>query len=306
MLTVTLLAVGGALALVFQGLQHRGERSTETTSGETAIVNKKSAELSVQPDPQIARIVSGDFETMRQRIEALTRHDSRLKKEEVEAVLDLIQSPVPAGEGVGVWAALVNEAINMLQRQVEFPGRLSETLCEMSANEAIDPLLRDYAIQHLSVSYVREVREKQKNAMVDALWSAAKRSRDESSGTALLALNHIAKRDKINPSARSIIDSEAFAIFLRQEAVNGAAHPGLRLACVHSLIEMQDSQSLALARSLSGDGTQRLMLRKAAIRLLGILGTAEDEKLLNELNAVAVLRPAIAPALQDLSKNKSN
>ena len=190
----------------------------------------------------------------------------------------------------------VNDMLNCLERDEGRVDELAVELVRLARDSKRHPVLREYAIQHLSVIYPRCT---QRQRIEETLWWAVGADLGAGTGTALIALA------RIPPSARTL-SSEALAQAAARLARDPARDRSLRAAAVRVCGTLRDTNALGLVRKVAADPTAGVMLRVSALNSLGRLGDRSDAALLQQvLRDGGVYRPAAQEGLRLLSDRLS-
>jgi len=147
---------------------------------------------------------------------------------------------------------------------------------------AHDPVWRDYCLQFLSAGHEKLAASTHPDApaactaAVEVLRFATSERTDTLSGTALLGLDTIARRDPAAVPATDVV-TLAVAIAADPNASDSCRVTALRVAALNAA-----TNALPAARDLARSGSTEL-LRQAAVATLGDLGTPSDRALLASL-----------------------
>ena len=189
--------------------------------------------------------------------------------------------------------ALRNDTLNALLRQKTHPPQLVSFLIGQVSDEAMDPVWRDYCLQHLADCFRQLPEESPARAeIVSALLHAASDLTSPMAGTALLGLDAVAARDSFEFALSEAVKSARTCAPTRITAVRLAGH--------HRLVAL-----LPDVRRFAADAGTAVLIRLAAIASLGEMGDGEDAALLEELSNAGGERvgQAAASALARLAKS---
>lgn len=219
-----------------------------------------------------------------------------------DTMLRFLSESKPTEIASGQWQERVNEILNFLRAQPgEVPG-LANLLVQMSS-ENPDPVLRMYALQHISLWIPKEPVESNKADMIAYLEKLAAKDEDPLAGSAILFLNDLDQR-KVLPDridASEVIEDAALRLIASK-----SAKPDVRICALHTSAERKLHGAIISSRAIAGDSSLMIPLRKAAIYTIGEVGTVEDIALLEAL-AVSnhVLAAATKPAMESIqARNK--
>ncbi|MEM6885865.1 MAG: hypothetical protein AAF571_12620 [Verrucomicrobiota bacterium] len=233
----------------------------------------------------------------------------------------LLDPDLPAGLNENQYRFLVNQLLNRLRR-IDDIESLVLVLADVYRNPGQDLLVRDYAIQHMGLSMGTLIGQQQlqspgspqsavngewlemKNEVEEVLWAAVEETNTSISGTALLALENMVQRVDFwdePEKARARLARVAIDIANNEQASVVARITALQVAAKGE----QADRVLEAARTIAGS-SQNHVLRASAISVLGMRGTAEDQKLLLELlnRGDSRLQVAVRSALEKMDQRK--
>lgn len=168
----------------------------------------------------------------------------------------------------------------------------AEGLLALFEDRSGDPVIREYAIQHLRRVYERLTREDGDTGVRARILAAFDAALDETEsampGTALLALNGLAETlpEDIPPD---LVRDRAVALLADDTAADRARITALAVAA-----RRNEPRALPLARVLAADPARSSPLRIAALAALGELGGPDALAGLDDIRN----EPHFAPALQ--------
>jgi len=227
------------------------------------------------------------------RLEAVKRLGNSLKEEERQALIDFLRTYQEEGvrERRGV---LKNDIILVLKKQLRFPADLEGTLMEIFQDPQQDPVVRDYALQHLSTMYERATA---KDTIKQLLWDGLNEVETSIAGSALLALERWhglgagIEQSQLELAALQLARNQNASELSRITAIQVCAHLKLKevLSTVVSLVQSKTS----------------LPLQISAVAALGELGGADNRQILEtlSLSAGARIQPAAQLALRRLNQH---
>jgi len=227
---------------------------------------------------------------------------------------DWMRGPKPVNLEIGSWHWLVNDVMDALCGQKKPVAELTAQCISICNDSKTDPVLRDYAIQHLverfhpvdpGDPYERDPRKRK--LILSAMQEVARYQSGNLAGTALQALNTILRRQQQPASfadqLSEPIETAQFQSLAIQAASAEAAGIPCRISALQICAERQFKEALPIARNLAANAKEPVSLRLSAIALLGAMGTSQDTSLLEALRKQANPRliRAIEPALKKLS-----
>ena len=262
--------------------------------------NLSSIEIqqTAEPNPSTVQIIvnPGRF-TIPERIKAVHELNSQLSQKDIGLLCAFVEATGDANESnlVG-FHVLKNDILNVLRNQDLPPTDLIGLLLKMYRNHLQDPVIRDYAIQHLtswfnSVGGDSNVLEQVQTALREAVME-----RGSIAGTALLGWHRLSK----NYGSFSSREINEWAVSL---AISSETHHATRITAVQVCSERNLKEALPEIRALAhqrGD----IPLRLSAIAALGRLGTADEIETLRRLGAETgePVQAAVKAALDQLSE----
>jgi hypothetical protein len=237
-------------------------------------------------------IVGTDAAEMGDRIEAVHQLGNNLTSFQVAALAVFVNSPVTDGakDAWGLYA-VKNDILNVLRAQTTPPADLTRLLIGMYRNRAQDAVMRDYAIQHLSVWHERDdVVSPAERKSIRTVLNEAVRENNSIAGTALLGLHRLAV--DLTPSDANELDR--IALHLAQSAETETA---TRLTAIQVCAERGLKEVLPTAEGLAQktDCIPLQLSAKAAFKRLGGMPPADvarrAEVKLTEITAGPSPRP---------------
>lgn len=239
------------------------------------------------------------------RIEAIRALPGDLTDEEFRAILEFMRRPLPERLGAGEWQLVVNELMNSLRMS---PARLESYRAAMTAwvrDAGSDPVLRDYAAQHLMLSLGDETGHAGAESfrkVIDACLGVIAdpdQSFEGVTGTILMALCELHDRasgDVLGPW-RARLGREVLAML-------GGRRPASmsnRISALQYAGRMDCAEALPAIRRVARDDSEKFAVRLSAVAALGYFDRKEDRAYLEELAAgdtrlVAAARTALDPS----------
>jgi len=230
------------------------------------------------------------------RVKILRARTANLTGDEVSALYSYLLTPAHSDdESRSGEDWLRNVMLDRLTQQSKLPAGLPVVLVSIYKDMQQDVVMRDYAIQHINTVYDRANTD-DKTALNRTLWQAAVETDSSIAGTALLALNDLARsnpefdRDQIAQTASKLAGDENCGELTRITAVQLCGQMGVQ-------------QASALIQQLAQQAGS-IPLRISAIAALGDLGDQGAEPFLQQIAAGSEdrLKPAAETALKRLKK----
>jgi hypothetical protein len=196
----------------------------------------------------------------------------------------------PPGPMRGV---IKNDVILALKSQEPPPKELAGVLLSMFHDKAQDPVIRNYALQHLASWYERVAERTQ---VLDALWAGTADIDASIQGTALIGLGRLVQANAASqpspgtgsgsqpptPNRGPQLDTARLAAVASALATDSAANDVARLTALQVCAELGIKDVLPAAVSLA-KGASGTPLRMSAVAAVGSLGGPEHAPLLNHL-----------------------
>ena len=194
--------------------------------------------------------------------------------------------------------ALKNEMLNALRAQKEPPPGLARLLMDIYRDREQDPVMRDYALQHMTLFYSKAALD-DKARMQQVFWQGLGEKDGSIAGTALLSLNFLSQntpafdKEKFKHEALSLAKDENAGEMARITALQVCGRNGIY-------------DALPLARKLAKKSPS-VPLRISAIAALGDLGGPESRPFLKGLaeGPDERLKPAAQSALKRMKNRLS-
>jgi len=253
--------------------------------------NSRPTPLSIQPI-----VTARSDATIRSRIEALRSLGTRLTAEERQSLNEFLLSTARV-EGIASpqlhW--LKNEIMTVLRNQETGSLEVIDALISNYRDRKQDPVIRDYSLQHLSLSYENA---SEKEEIRQVLWEAVAES-SSLAGTALLALHRLAE-------THEEFDGKAIAQRSLTFTADERCHVATRLTALQVCARMGEREALPVVAQLA-ESAESVPLKISAIAAVGDLGSAESIPLLEKLAGGndTRLHPAAQSALKRLKQRLS-
>jgi HEAT repeats len=217
---------------------------------------------------------------------------TRLNQAERAALYDYLRGHEadPPGPMQGV---IKNDVILALKSQEPPPRELPRVLLSMFYDQAQDPVIRNYALQHLGTWYGQVA---EKTQVLDALWAGTTDADASIQGTALIGLSRLVQHgtpsqptsagatgaQHLSPNGDTEVDTARLAAVASTLATDSAANDVARLTALQVCAELGIKDVLPAAVALA-EGAASTPLRMSAVAALGALGGPDQASLLNRL-----------------------
>jgi hypothetical protein len=204
---------------------------------------------------------------------------------------------------------LKSDLMDALVAQESIFPDLAGSLSAIYRDTAQHEVIRDYAIQHLSMLSERLEEpagldavtvQSQKKLIQEVLWEASGTLNTSIAGTAMLGLARMAESD-------DTVDANKLGAAALQAATDPATQEATRIAALQLCGRLQLKSSLPLLASLAETGGSP-MVRISAIGALGYVGGRTELRLLEKLDGLgdSRLRVAVAGAMKRITENTAN
>jgi hypothetical protein len=189
---------------------------------------------------------------------------------------------------------LKNDVILALKAQQPPPADLTSVLLGLFNDPDQDPVIRDYALQHLISAYDQGP---ERPAVQEALWKAAAETNASLAGTALLGLHRLSQTDPQIDSSR--VSQMAQAMAGDSGALEAVRITAIQVCAERQLVSALPSISNALSSPDSG-----ITLQMSAVAALGALGDASQVPILERLKSTGnpAIQTAVDAALKKLKR----
>jgi hypothetical protein len=233
------------------------------------------------------------------QLDTAAREGSGLDRKLAQQLLDGIGRKAPASMSLVSWRLFFNSSLNALAVSEKVSSNeIARVLLEVMEHDT-DKVMRLYALQHLG-GHQPKVTGPLRGEIGRRVAVLAYDENDAISGTALVVLEQW--KGKLDADGSSVPEEDRAAAVVRIMS-DGNRATDVRVSAVHAAVDGGYRQALPAARAIAANRAGDVMLRKAAINLIGQLGNGDDAALLRgcatENSRIA---KAAAPALERLSK----
>jgi len=240
-----------------------------------------------------------------QRVQAVRALPGKLGEASVERLFEFLKQPPVAGQEN--WYLVCNEIMEVLRKRNLAPGIYTRKHLELIQSASADPMIRDYAAQHLAqwisgidpqareadpevtkAAFTSLCEEAAKpanaqltltgttlNALTDAVMNGGDAMRDRNDEVAKLALEILQDRQgatsSVNRStalqAAARLDAPGLNEICRHLAADNSQPPDVRLSSIAALGQVGGAEDLAFLRSYAQDPTFKFAAAAAVTRL---------------------------------------
>ena len=304
MIAGAVLCLGGGIFWSIRNISSSKHAPTASATTEEHAGASAQAQKETVPrlSPGIARITDPGVH-WEERVQAVRDLPSRLGEESVSQLFAFLEQPPASGEEK--WYLVCNEIMEVLRKRNMVPGIYTKSLTKLVTSPSADPMIRDYAVQHLAqwASGIDPAACEPDQALAVSAFASMHAEAGNSKngaltmvGTACNALADAvingspaiqAKRDEVSRLALAVIRDSAFSTVNRSSAIQAAARLG--------------ADGLpAICRELAADTHASVDLRLSSIAALGVVGGPEDLSFIRTFQNQDAYKFAAATALERL------
>lgn len=241
---------------------------------ETLLASPDGSFEPLDPTPGRLLAISEKPVSMPERLRALHGDQRAPDDSEQKALMAFVESQaVPPGLSLGSWHHLVNDIWNILAKT---DSKAFETHLRKVAEKTSDPVIRDYALQHLAHNSANP-----SASAIRTLEDGIQSSDRTIAGTSLLGLAAISAKSN-DPAEKESLQSRVREQAIRIARDETASTPS-RLTALSLCVDLNESTILPEVRRLLADPTTEPQLLLVAVRALGTLGDESDQQLLETI-----------------------
>lgn len=292
MLAAAAILVAVVLAIVWQQ-----RASEETTAENSSPPTTTSRTLTTPKSPSRAlekwKDLTNDQLTWQQRFNIARRIDTTASPEEIDHFYSLLDRQPTSGTEEAWWVT-VNEIMEQLRKNGLGPERYTNALLTLIEDPAQHPVLRDYAIQHLTQWLVPATADEsipseqnpekisQSLQSIAALIPTAAQDGSTVAGTALMALVDASSR--LPETTTTPIWNSLETFFSETIAGETTVPPHTRISVVQAAAILSREAHLPAIRSLATSEETAPSLRLSSIAALGYYAHPQDQAYLQSLS----------------------
>jgi HEAT repeat protein len=254
--------------------------ATPSSPAPSPSLNSQHSTLNSSSVPEAIRPTLGlSQESSAVRWAAVRALGPRLNQVERAALFDYLRGHEADATGP-MRGVLKNDVILALKHQESPPRELAGVLLGMFHDQEQDPVIRNYALQHLATWYEQAAEKPQ---VLDALWAGTTDADASIQGTALIGLSRLTTRQTGFQTASEIDRARLTTAALSVAA--DSSHPDTaRLTALQVCAELSIQEVLPTAMRLAESGAS-VPLRMSAVAAVGALGAGDQAAFLNRLLA---------------------
>lgn len=257
--------------------------------------------------PETVRNIVDLNHNYRERLETTLKLPSNLSSAELDPLFAFLRERYAEDEDQG-GHALKNDIMDALTRQEPLTPQIVALFAEVYRDRNQHVVVRDYAVQHLSMSYERLIPAQ--DAKTDGsrpvraeiagfLWEALAETDSTIAGTALMGLNRISE-------STAELDRNRIAAAALKLAGDPTVGDAARISALQVGARLNNPATLPLSLQLL-EGETPAGLRLSAIGAIGLLGGQRELPALNRIieQGSPMLRPAAVAAVGRIQQRLS-
>ena len=239
-----------------------------------------------------------ELESLIAELDTAARERTGIDRKLADRLLEGIGGEVPASMSLVSWRHFFNSSLNALAVTDEVSSNEIAHVLMAVMEDNPDKVMRLYALQHLEIHQPR-TEEPLRSEIGRKVAALAYKYDDEISGTAVQVIERwggvVGKGEQSIPKE----ERSAAVVKIISDITRKA---DVRVTAVHTAVDGAYQDALPAARAIAADTAEDMMLRKAAIHLIGQLGTETDFTFLAQCVAENNrLAQAARPAIDRLS-----
>lgn len=212
---------------------------------------------------------------------------SNLTPVEVDELLRVLLAGGPGGASIQRRASFVHLIANVLHSEIGASRRFAEVLGRLAADGAQPDMIRDYAVQHLSVVWDDAKPHEQGRLRESIILSLRELAagHDVTGDAALLSLHSLGSSRRPDRPGKPAVPDKVFADIVLTSLESRDQRLDRRLLAVRIAGERRMMSCLPELRRIAGGGAAHSMLRRSAIAALGRMGSEDDSEFLSTIAA---------------------
>jgi len=307
----TLLLVMGVGLVIRDIIRNRDASAVprKPDVGKTGEVHAPEADRKSRVPALIATLSDLSLHESR-HIEAVRGLPGDLTQKEFEELMDLIRGPVPANLSADKWHVIANEIMNVLREPRFHIKGYGGAMGGMVADKGADPVIRDYAAQHLALSLDRVA-----HASTPADFHVAMETfltvianGDESfngvTGTILMSLTAVS--ETFHPGDLAPYRERLGEVIVALVSGDRKSSLSNRISAIQAAGRLGFTKALPAIRSYAAGKAQNPSIRLSSVAALGYFADPADRPFLEQLaRSNDRLRFAARTALETRSESPS-
>jgi len=237
-----------------------------------------------------------------EQIEAIRSLPADLTEEEYAALIDLLHQSSPNGVRPNTWTTLQNEIMEVLRSdRFDWKG-YAPAMAEILLDKGADPIMRDYAAQHLVLylgDHAKTLSKDQLDQSFDALLAVLQGNREarhQVIGTTLMALCNLNTRhSQLLDSHRPVLAQTIKDLLGNDKSITMSN----QIAAIQAAGRLRFEETLPMIRQFAKGEAPNASARLSSIAALGYFADPTDKSFLENLaNSQSKLRFAAKTALK--------
>ena len=294
-----------------QALSHESKSSSGSTE-QSENPSKEEAHRQEKFPPKLPaamkEALKSEDSVMAGRIDLVRSLESPFSSEQLDACYQLMGSSPPSNVSVSQWRLLLNELMEVLRKKGEANERYAQELANLANRADLDPVLRDYALQHWFLSLETELQNlsdsssnedlfRDRFSSIEPILSDPASKQLTLLGTSLQAAVALAESDQslkplvaelLTPYLQELLDSSS-------QAIDSNRASSIQVVSRLGLIDFH-----SIVRGFIVDPDTNLSLQLSSVAALGLYREPADQALLEEL---VTSNPNLRYAAQAALKN---
>lgn len=306
-LVIGILAFAAGVGIVTYALRHKGETLVSTAGAPTQTSRPANPTSASAPKylPEINTLTDPGIH-WEERIKAVRSLPGKLGDASADKLYAYLEQPPATGEEN--WYLVCNEIMEVLRKRNLTPGVYTQKHLALIQSEKANPVIRDYAAQHLA-QWISGIDPNAKETDAALAQQAFDSMLDEAgkpengqltlAGTTLNALCDAvttgseamkAKREAVGAAALKVVENK-----------DGTASPVNRSSALQVAARLQTPGLPQACRHLATNKQEAVDVRLSAIAALGQIGDAQDVVFLQSMASEEAFKFAAAAAVERLN-----
>ena len=275
------------------------EHSGEIPSSEESVSLGVDSAPRRQTIPHVVQDLLDTSHHFEEHLEMIRNLPTDLTRSELDALFELLEEGVPAGVKPNVWSTLQNELMIALRQPRFEVADYHSRLIDLVQDRAGDPLIRDYAAQHLVLHLQQsDLSQETRSETIQALLAVLDGERElkqQVTGTTLMAFCdlHQTQPELLAPHLTAV--SEAVSVLLDLEQPVSLSN---RISAIQTAGRFRFTELLPSIQEMARSEVVNANFRLSSIAALGYYQEPADQEFLQTLvETDSVFRHAAEAAL---------
>lgn len=298
----SLVVIAGTVVAYMQWTKVGRERASE------------AAHTSSQPAPWVGQpkylreigLITDPGLHWEERIKAVRALPGKLGDDSAERLYAYLEQPPATGEEH--WYLVCNEIMEVLRKRNLTPGIYTRKHLDLIQSAKSDPMIRDYAAQHLAQwisgndPNARETNSELAASAFDAMREEAARPANGQLTLAGTTLNGLCDTVLTGSEAMKAKQNEVGSLAVKMAETNdGSVSNANRATALQVAARLKVSGLPQACRRMAADKQEAIDVRLSSIAALGLVGSEQDVALLESMHSEEAFKFAAAAAIQRLT-----